>query len=261
MHVLVFDSGVGGLSVLESVQLLNPHLQYSYLFDNRYFPYGELSEPELIERVCELVAVAVAKLQIDMVVIACNSASTLALPKLRSQHAIPIVGVVPAIKLAASMSQTGHFGILATPGTVERQYTAQLIQDFAANCIVELIGSTELVVLAERKLAGEFIDSRAVHDIVASWLAMEDLDTVVLGCTHFPLLKEELSQVLGEKVQLIDSGPAIAKRVQHLSDDCNRIVFDHKKAEVSAYCTLTSANTGLVDQLTAYGINSLQLID
>ncbi|WP_427979099.1 glutamate racemase [Agarivorans sp.] len=259
MHVLVFDSGVGGLSILEQLQALNPELQYSYLFDNLYFPYGELSENTLIQRVKFLLSKAVSKLNPDLLVVACNSASTLSLPYLREALSIPVVGVVPAIKSAAMLSKTRHFGVIATPGTVERAYTEQLIADFAEDCKVELLGSTSLVKLAEQKLAGQSIELSQVEQALRPWLGMEDLDCVVLGCTHFPLLKAELQQVLGQHTKLIDSGEAIAKRVRHLLQLDAYTIRQAKKMEARAYCTKASTELGFQQTLQAYRLTSLQL--
>ncbi len=259
MHVLVFDSGVGGLSILEQLQVFNPELQYSYLFDNLYFPYGELSEETLIQRVKSLLTKAVAELQPELLVVACNSASTLSLPHLREALSIPVVGVVPAIKSAAMISKTRHFGVLATPGTVERAYTEQLIGDFAADCKVELLGSTLLVKLAEQKLAGQQIELKQVKQALSPWLGMRDLDCMVLGCTHFPLLKAELQQVLGQGISLIDSGEAIAKRVRHLLQLDVQPKIRAQKMEARAYCTKTSTGLGVQQALQAYRLISLQL--
>ncbi|UPW18193.1 glutamate racemase [Agarivorans sp. TSD2052] len=260
-HVLVFDSGVGGLTILEHIQRLSPQLHCSYLFDNLYFPYGELADQQLISRVSHIIKQAVEKLQPDIVVIACNSASTLALPTLRKQLKVPVVGVVPAIKSAANYSSSKHFGVLATPGTVERAYTEQLIRDFASDCQVELIGSTHLVKMAERKLSGEQVSLASIKQVVLPWLGMDRIDAVVLGCTHFPLLREELTQVLGDKVALIDSGLAIAKRVAHLVGSEGLVEYGQKKVEAHAYCTEASTNSILLNQLQAYGITSLRLLD
>jgi glutamate racemase len=259
MHVLVFDSGVGGLSILEQLQALNPELQYSYLFDNLYFPYGELSEDALIQRVRSLLTKAVSELQPELLVVACNSASTLSLPYLREALSIPVVGVVPAIKSAAMYSKTRHFGVIATPGTVERAYTEQLIADFASDCKVELLGSTLLVKLAEQKLAGKSIQLELIREALHPWSTLEDLDCVVLGCTHFPLLKEELQLILGQAVRLIDSGEAIAKRVRHLLQLDAAPKIQAKKMEARAYCTKTSTELGFQQALQAYRLTSLQL--
>jgi glutamate racemase len=152
-------------------------------------------------------------------VIACNTASTVALPKIRSQITIPVVGVVPAVKPAAQFSRSRVIGLLATPGTIKRAYTQNLIDEFAADCTVIRIGSSELVEMAEDKLRGRPVNKKKVQDIISPLFEGEDgarLDTVVLGCTHFPLLKTELESVVPRRVTWMDSGRAIAGRVRFL---------------------------------------------
>lgn len=215
--ILIFDSGVGGISVYQSIKKQLPHADYIYLFDDDHFPYGELDESFLITRVSELIAHMYEIHKPDIVVIACNSASTLVLPTLRKLFPIPFVGVVPAIKPAALLSQNKHIGLLATPGTVEREYTKALISEYAHDCRVDLIGSTALVVEAENKLRGKGIDLSKLHLAIEPWVSNSiKPDVVILGCTHFPLLKDELKNVLGPNVDLIDSGKAIALRVESL---------------------------------------------
>ncbi|PSJ45353.1 glutamate racemase [Zobellella endophytica] len=216
--ILIFDSGMGGLSVYREVRKALPGHQYLYLFDNACFPYGELSEQRLVARVSELFDVFVARHHIDIAVIACNTASTYVLPALRQQLTVPVVGVVPAIKPAAAHSRAhghGKVGLLATPGTVSRDYTAQLIRHFAADLEVSLLGTTELVKMAEDKLAGLAVDRTLLGRVLAPWLGASAPDTVVLGCTHFPLLADEIQQWLPESL-LVDSGSAIARRVSSL---------------------------------------------
>lgn len=213
---------MGGLSVYRELsQTLIGH-QYLYLFDNAYFPYGELSESRLVTRVVELFRSFVIQHSVDIAVIACNTASTHVLPALRECLTIPIVGVVPAIKPAAEYSRQyqtvgkpAHIGLLATPGTVSRRYTAELVQSFAADLQVSMLGTTELVTMAEDKLAGQAVDLERLQQILALWSNEQGPDTLVLGCTHFPLLAAEISQCLPQ-VKLIDSGAAIARRVNHL---------------------------------------------
>ena len=216
--ILVFDSGVGGLSILDEIRKVLPDEDYCYLFDNARLPYGELNEQELIDGCKSLIVAIVEKVNASLVVIACNTASTLVLPELRAVLAIPIVGVVPAIKPAALYSQAKHIGLLATPGTIKRDYTHSLIKQFASSCKVELFGSSELVLLAERKAAGKDIlqedISKLLHPIKAS-----ALDTLVLGCTHFPILKAEIQEYLGCEVLLLDSGKAVAARVSSLIEE------------------------------------------
>ncbi|ATG72600.1 glutamate racemase [Zobellella denitrificans] len=216
--ILLFDSGMGGLSIYREVQRALPGHQYLYLFDNACFPYGELSEQRLVSRVVELFDTFVSRYPVDIVVIACNTASTYVLPALRQRLQIPVVGVVPAIKPAAEHSRAyghGRVGLLATPGTVSRQYTADLIRNFAADLDVSAIGTTELVKMAEDKLSGQGVDRQRLGRVLAPWLGVWRPDTVVLGCTHFPLLAEELRLWLPD-TRLIDSGEAIARRVASL---------------------------------------------
>ncbi|GAA3551318.1 glutamate racemase [Zobellella aerophila] len=220
--ILIFDSGMGGLSIYREVRKALPGHRYLYLFDNACFPYGELSEQQLVARVVELLESFTRQHRVDLVVIACNTASTHVLPALRELLSIPVVGVVPAIKPAAEHSRRqgkGRIGLLATPGTVARRYTAELIQNFAADLDVSLLGTTELVKMAEDKLAGEPVVLARLARILAPWQGEGGPDTLVLGCTHFPLLSEEIQQLLPD-VTLVDSGQAIARRVSNLLDGC-----------------------------------------
>lgn len=217
-RVLIFDSGVGGLSVYQQIISINPTILCHYLFDNAFFPYGELEDQQLIDRLSQLLKQFLQQHSVDLIVIACNSASTVALQRLRELFTTPIVGVVPAIKPATAVSENGVIGLLATPATIARSYTSDLINEFAADKQVLRIGSTELVQLAEQKLSGQTIQLSVVEQVLAPWIgeSNDKPDTVVLGCTHFPLLKEEIAACFKEPVNLVDSGLAIALRVQQL---------------------------------------------
>ncbi|MFB9213873.1 glutamate racemase [Vibrio sinaloensis] len=212
-NVLIFDSGVGGLSVYEEIARILPQLNYTYIFDNEAYPYGELEYDTLIHRVDALIGSLVKEQEIDLVVIACNTASTIVLPTLRQRLSIPVVGVVPAIKPASNMANIA-VGLIATPATVTRQYTHDLIRSFSQSKPVELLGSTRLVDMAEEKLRGKALDLQELSQILAP--ISGHIDVAVLGCTHFPLIKQEIQQVLGSSVLLVDSGKAIARRVQAL---------------------------------------------
>ncbi|PMH45418.1 glutamate racemase [Vibrio sp. 10N.286.49.B3] len=212
-NILIFDSGVGGLSVYKEISQLLPNHNYIYVFDNEAYPYGELDKHVLINRVDVITASFIASHTIDLVVIACNTASTVVLPRLRSLHTIPIVGVVPAIKPASLLSNKA-VGLIATPATITREYTHELINTFSSDKKVELLGSTQLVDMAEDKLRGEVIDLGLLNQILKPLI--NTIDVAVLGCTHFPLIKPEIQHVLGSHVELVDSGRAIAKRVQGL---------------------------------------------
>ncbi len=233
-HVLIFDSGVGGLSVYQEIVRLVPEQKYLYAFDNEGFPYGELADDVLVERVCAMIKAISEQYPLALIVIACNTASTLVLPPLRSLFDIPIVGVVPAIKPAAYASKTKRIALLATPATVKREYTQQLIKEFSPHCQVDLIGSTELVYLAEEKLRGAIISAKALQPIVN--LLDSQVDQLVLGCTHFPLLKDELAACLPKNCTLIDSGKAIAKRVKNLLQ-----IEERSGSEILTHHVLSSA--------------------
>jgi len=217
-RVLIFDSGVGGLSVYEQIIALNPTIKCHYLFDNAYFPYGELPREKLVMRLNQLLSDFMQVYPVDLIVIACNSASTVALEALRLHFSIPIVGVVPAIKPATKITVNNVIGLLATPGTIEREYTSQLIAQFAADKTVLRIGSTKLVKLAEDKLIGKLLVQSDFEAILAPWTKnpVNLPDTLVLGCTHFPLLKTEILACFDRPIHLVDSGKAIALRVQKL---------------------------------------------
>jgi glutamate racemase len=215
--ILVFDSGVGGLSVAAEIAALLPEAPLLYVCDNAYFPYGTKPEAALVDRVAGVVEATVSRHAPRLVVIACNTASTVALPRLRAGVAAPIVGVVPAIKPAAAASRNRVIGLLGTPGTVRRRYTQELIDRFAGDCTLIRIGSAELVEMAEAKLRGAAVDQAALAAILAGFFAPEQgamADTVVLACTHFPLLRDELAAVAPAGTAFVDSGAAVAQRVR-----------------------------------------------
>ncbi|MCP5161644.1 MAG: glutamate racemase [Hahellaceae bacterium] len=221
--ILVFDSGVGGLSVAQSILLRLPGIRIVYVADDAAFPYGTKSEAVLKKRILDVILPLQASSQADLVVIACNTASTIILPDLRTRLTIPVVGVVPAIKPAATLSQTRHIGLLATPATINRTYTDQLLNDFAADCRVVRVGSSRLVELAESYLRDDKVDLEALRQIILPFFMSEEapessagLDVIVLGCTHFPLLRQQLAQVAPYPVSWIDSGDAIASRVEQV---------------------------------------------
>ncbi|GIX30552.1 MAG: glutamate racemase [Porticoccaceae bacterium] len=211
--ILVFDSGVGGLSILAELRRLLPGARYIYGCDNAAFPYGCKDEAFLVARVETVLGRLVEETDPAVVVVACNTASTVALPRIRARVPVPVVGVVPAIKPAAQRSASRVVGLLATPATVARRYTQWLIETYAADCTVHRLGSTELVALAEAFVRGRPVDEAVVAEAIAPLFADPRLDTVVLGCTHFPLLRAALEAAAPRPVAWIDSGEAIARRV------------------------------------------------
>ena len=215
-HILVFDSGLCGLSIAREIIRAQPQCQMSYLADTAYFPYGTKNDDALIVRIEALMEQAIAELSPDIIVIACNTASTLALGHLRSRFTQPFVGVVPAIKPAAALSETKIFGVLATPATVNRPYTAQLIADFARDCQVIRYGSHSLVTMAEASLCAEALDLSEIKREMAGLINQPsgaNIDTIVLACTHFPLLLDALKQAAPHIHNWVDSGAAVARQV------------------------------------------------
>ncbi|MEO5611415.1 glutamate racemase [Sphingomonas sp.] len=219
--LLFFDSGVGGLSVLRPTLALLPTAPIVYVADNAGFPYGARSEADIAERVPALLEPLVERFHPRLVVIACNTASTIALDHARSALDLPVVGTVPAIKPAAEMSRSRVIGVLGTQATVRQPYVDDLAARFAADCTVIRHGSPELVELAEAKLAGEAVSVKAVRAAAQPMFDADrgaEIDVVVLACTHFPLLDEELRSAF-PSVALIDGGPGIARRIAYLTRD------------------------------------------
>jgi len=214
--ILFFDSGVGGLSVVAQARALLPTAVFVYAADSAGFPYGIKSEAEIAARVPALLGRLVERYRPRLVVIACNTASTIALGVVRSALDVPVVGTVPAIKPAALVSKTRVIGILGTDATVRQPYVDRLSHEFAGDCTVIRHGSAALVDLAEAKLRGRTIEPHSVQVAIEPLAAIDDLDTVVLACTHFPLLMDELSVAL-PGVALVDSGDGIARRIAYLT--------------------------------------------
>ena len=219
--ILVFDSGLGGLTVLREIVGVRPDAHYIYVADDAFFPYGHHGEDQIIARVVPLIGELIAAHTPDLVVIACNTASTLVMSHLRAQYKVPFVGTVPAIKPACASSRTKRVSVLGTKGTVKREYTRALIRDFAQGCEVTLVGSADLAALAEGALSGVEVSDRAIADEIAPCFVGDGegyprTDTIVLACTHYPLLMDRLVRLAPWPVDWIDPAPAIARRVSDL---------------------------------------------
>lgn len=221
-RILVFDSGLGGLTVYPYVAAAVPGGAFRYIADDAVFPYGRLSEAALVARVLDVMRVAIAEFEPDLVVIACHTASTLVLPPLRQAWPhLDFVGTVPAIKPAAAASTSRLISVLATPGTVAREYTRDLVRSFAGDCTVTLVGAGRLASLAEAIMRGEAADDAAIAAEIAPAFVTEGsrrTDTVVLACTHYPLLLPRLAALAPWAVRWIDPAPAIARRVEQVLD-------------------------------------------
>lgn len=218
--LLLFDSGVGGLSVLGKVRALLPQAPVIYVADNAGLPYGSKTEAQIAARVSGLLGRLTERFRPRLVCIACNTASTIALASVREVLEVPIVGTVPAIKPAAAMTRTGVIGLLGTAATIRQGYVDRLEAEFAADKRLLRHGAPELVSAAEAKLRGESVDP-AVYARAAAALRDqvdgEKIDTVVLACTHFPLIEDELRAAFGPGVAFVDGSDGIARRVAYLT--------------------------------------------
>lgn len=260
MHdVLIFDSGLGGLSIASELRNQLPQLSMLYVSDYAGFPYGLKSEPWLVERVETVLRKVLEQWQVKVLIIACNTASTVTLPSLRQRLPLPIVGVVPAIKPAAQFSTRKQIALLATPATIGRAYTAELIRDFAADCEVIRISSSRLVEIAEEKLRNKLPDQAELKVILSPILRQDEnnsIDTVVLACTHFPLLKPELTSCLAGHVKWVDSGEAIARRVRSLLSDSSQ----NSPENIALLTEMNGELAEIKQAFASFGFSRLELI-
>lgn len=246
-RLLVVDSGAGGLTVARDIIRLLPEVSLTYMADSFYFPYGQRAPASLLAIVQSLIEVSMVWMEDanggtpDALVLACNTASTQVLEQLREVFEVPIIGVVPAIKPAAQVTQTGVFGVLATPNTVQSRYLEQLKASFASTSTMLTYGAIGLVQLAEERLvrpasADSSFDQRLLEQLspIFQQPPGEDIDTLVLACTHFPLLAQDIHRLLplctARQVQLIDSGAAVARQVQRVLQQRNSFNFNSTSA-------------------------------
>lgn len=259
--LLFFDSGVGGLSVLAPTRALLPHAPVVYAADNAGFPYGTRSEAEIAARVPALLGRLVERYHPRLVVIACNTASTIALPAVRAALDLPVVGTVPAIKPAAALSKTRVIGVLGTEATVRQPYIDRLAQEFAADCTVLRHGSARLVELAEAKLRGEATELAEYAEALDGLLRQpggSDVDVVVLACTHFPLVEDELKAVSPRPIVFVHGGEGIARRVAHLTQGQG---WPDRPGEGTAVFTAAiEPSPALRDGLARFGLSRVEYL-
>ena len=258
-RALVFDSGVGGLTIAAALRKAAPDWIVDYAADSGFFPYGVKTDAELRARLPGLCATLVEAAKPDVLVIACNTASTLSLDDIRARVSIPVVGTVPAIKPAAEQTKTGVIGILATPGTVRRAYLDDLERQFAAGKTVVRRGSAGLVDIAERAARGQPVDQQQVAYAVKPLFDPPDgprIDIVVLACTHFPLIREAIAEACPPGVRLIDTGEAVARQAVRVAPQTPAV------GEPVAYVTGGAANKAAMQPAFArFGYRAIEIID
>ena len=256
--ILVFDSGLGGLTVYREIAKLRPDAHFVYAADDALFPYGAVEESRLIARTRALIERLADIYRPDLVVIACNTASTIVLPSLRAKVPLPFVGTVPAIKPACAASISKRVSVLGTEATVKREYTRALIREFAGGCAVTLVGSAGLAALAEAALHGESVADAAIAAEIAPCFVDDGTartDTIVLACTHYPLLLDRLVRLAPWGVTFIDPAPAIARRVVELVGPVQR-----RDAVASTRALFTSGRApspGLAATLEGFGLRDI----
>ena len=212
----VFDSGVGGLSVLIELQRLLPNENFIFLADQLYIPYGEKTKKELVKLTSKITDYFIKYHNIKMMVIACNTATCGAIEELRAQYSFPIVGTVPAIKVAAKKTKSGTVAVISTPSTSKSSTLKNLIKDYCQNVDVLNIGCKNL----ENEVEKGELNSAEVDKLLLKYLKQvndSNADYLVLGCTHYPFLKKSIEKIISPRIRLlIDSGRAIARRTQSL---------------------------------------------
>ena len=258
--VLLFDSGVGGLSVLGELRAVLPEAPVIYAADNGGMPYGPKSEAEVAARVCGLLGRMSERYRPRLICIACNTASTIALGMVRDVLAVPIVGTVPAIKLAAQQSRSGTIGLLGTAATIRQGYVDRLEAEFAANNRLLRFAAPELVDAAEAKLRGSPVDP-AVYARAAAGLRDQpggaEIDTVVLACTHFPLLHAELVEAFGPGVTFADGSAGIARRIVHLTQGQP---FARAAPDFAVFTSQAENLAALAPALAQYGLSRWEIL-
>ncbi|WP_174293226.1 glutamate racemase [Sphingomonas bacterium] len=260
--VLLFDSGVGGLSIAAPVQALLPAgTPLVYAADSAGFPYGVKSEAEIAGRVPALLGRLAERYRPRLIVIACNTASTIALPAVRAALDLPVVGTVPAIKPAAAASTSRVIGVLGTDATVRQAYVDELAHRFAADCTVLRHGSAELVELAEAKLHGQATAPDRYRAVLAGLFDQQGgsaIDVIVNACTHFPLVAAELAAAAPHAVTFVDGGPGIARRVAHLT--AGDAWPDRPVPGVAVFTRLGEAERALAPALARHGFEAIEAL-
>lgn len=258
--ILLFDSGVGGLTVLAEVRKLLPDAPVIYSADNAGLPYGAKTEAQIAARVSGLLGRMTERYRPRLVCIACNTASTIALGMVREVLEVPIVGTVPAIKPAAALTRTGTVGLLGTEATIRQGYVDRLEAEFAGGKRLLRFGAPELVAAAEAKLRGEAVDP-AVFARAAAGLRDQpggaEIDTVVLACTHFPLVEEELGAAFGPGVAFVHGAAGIARRVAHLTQGQD---FRRTAPDFALFTKDEPELAALGPALGQYGLNRIEIL-
>ena len=210
----IFDSGVGGLTILSEIKKLLPDERFIYIADQSYMPYGERTNEEILSR-AEKIASHLFSKKVKVLVVACNTATVVAIEKLREKFDLPIIGTVPVVKSISQATKTGKIAIFATPATSKSRYLQNLILQFAPDKTVIKVGESHLEDIIE---SGN-INSTEIETILRRELlplVKQNVDAIALGCTHYPFIKDKIQKIVGSNIQVFDSGGAIARRLKNI---------------------------------------------
>jgi glutamate racemase len=242
----IFDSGVGGISVLKHIHALLPHEDLIYLADSKYAPYGNKTAEEIIQR-CLILSDDLLQKNVKAIVVACNTATAAAIDTLRETFDIPIIGMEPAVKPAAEASKNGIIGVLATVGTLKSAQFAALLEAYGRDVKVITQACVGLVECIERgELDTE--NTKALIRLYTAPLLAEGADTIVLGCTHYPFVKDEIQEIVGDKITLIDTGAAVAKQLKRQLQEKDLLSASQQKAEVHFWTNSEAENAEQVTE-------------
>ncbi len=255
--VLLIDSGLGLLSIAGTIHKAYPDMRLFAISDQKGFPWGPRKADDLIKRCLQLAKKGLEKIKAEAVVLACNTASTVAINSLRDALDIPVIGVIPAIKPAAHMTKTGCIGLLATQGTIKRAYIDDLIEEFAIDCHVIKVSSKNLAALAEDKVQGIELNYEAIAKNLRPF-EDEKVDIVALGCTHYPLLLRELEALAEREIQFLDTGPAVARQLARRLAEVKPRFID--KQESCLYYTGKGYNIK-IETLNSFGFKKIKFLD
>ncbi len=258
-RLLVFDSGIGGLGVVAQLRQVQPAAKLTYLADNGFYPYGEKPDAVLIERILGVVGAGIAQVRPDAVVIACNTASTIALAALRACFALPVIGCVPPIKPAAAASRSRRIGLLATAATTRRPYLQDLVAKFAGGCAVHSLGSPVLADMAERKFRGIPLDMAALQAAVAPLFEeAPEIDAVAIGCTHYTFLLADLG-ALWPGIAWFDPALAVARQTERMT--AHLAAADDLEGEMFLTSAPLAGHDIMAPLLAGYGFGSIERLD
>ncbi len=250
-YILFIDSGIGGISILKKFKEMSTGVNTLYYADTANFPYGNKPHDYLTRLLTNIYNSLSNEYKIIMVVIACNTASVTALEQLRQRVSIPVIGTVPAIKKASELSKTGKIGVIATENTIKQDYIYNLIKQFAADKDVTVKACPELVTFIEKNTLTNTKDLQAIFEKELSVLKNGEIDYLVLGCTHYSFLIDQISDYLGNKVNIIDSSEGVSKRILSLLN--NKTTINGNPSE--SICIISKTDKEILDKYIDIAIN------